>query len=119
MVQVLAQVRSGHSMEGIPMLVDRRVFMVKGGKMDEVLELLKAEQARVRQAYNYSGATRNYASYVGTFGQLVLESEWNDLAEWEAFWSEWGASPEGIAFQEEWGPLLESGGRVELWTLVE
>jgi hypothetical protein len=101
------------------MLLDRRVFIVKFGKMAEVLELLKAEQARVQQAYGFSGATRNYVNVVAPNNHLVLEREWNNLAEWEAFWSAWQASPEGKAFLEKWSPLLEPGGWGELWQLVE
>lgn len=101
------------------MLLDRRVFIVKLGKMEEVLELLKAEQARVQQAYDFSGATRNYVNVVAPHNQLVLEAEWNNLAEWEAFWSAWQASPEAKAFMKKWLPLLEPGGWSELWRLVE
>jgi hypothetical protein len=103
-------------MEDIQMLVDHRTVMVKRGKMDEVLAFLKTEQARVRQAYNYTGATRN--CYVGPFDQLVVESEWNSVAEWDAFWSDWPVSPEGTAFLENWVSLIESG-KSELWTLVD
>lgn len=66
------------------MLVDRRVVMVERGKMDEVLALLQAEQARIRQVYNV-GALRNYVPMVGYFDQLVLEAEWDSLADWNNF----------------------------------
>jgi hypothetical protein len=101
------------------MLLDRRVYIVKLGKMAEVLELLRAEQARMQQAYDLSGATRNYVNVIAPHNHLVVEAEWNNLAEWEAVWSAWQASPEKVVFLKKWLPLLEPGGWGELWQLVD
>jgi hypothetical protein len=117
-VPILVQVGIGHDVEDIPMIVERQVLIVKRGKMNEVLEIVKAEQVRVQQAYGVSGASRNYVPYVGPFNQIVLEYEWNDMAEREAFWSAWEASPEAKAIWKKWEHLLEPGGGVELWRLV-
>jgi hypothetical protein len=105
------------------MIVERQVLITKLGKMNEVLEIVKAEQERVQQAYSVSdsvsaGASRNYVPYIGPFNQIVLEYEWNDMAEREAFWSAWEASPEAKAIRKKWEQLLEPGGGVELWRLV-
>lgn len=101
------------------MIVDRRTFNVKRGCLEELLTLVKAEQERIRQQYSYTHALRNYTPLVAPFGTLVIEGEWESLADYEKFWNEWPASPEGSAFMKKWSEMLEHGGTHEIWELVD
>ncbi len=101
------------------MLADRWIFSAKEGKMEEAIALANAERTRILQETNYTGAFRIYLSYIGDSNKLVVETEWNNLAEWETWWANWRESPEGTAFQEKWTSLLEADGRIEVWSLVD
>lgn len=101
------------------MFVDRRVFRVKAGKLEEVLSALKAEQQRIRPAFGYTHAIRNYVNLVAAFDTLIIESEWESFAEWEKFWTEWPTTPEATLFFEQWETLIETGGSHELWQLID
>ena len=100
------------------MLVERSTRIVKSGKTDEAVALVKAEEARIREAYNFTGAVRHYVNQIGPFNRYVIEMEWNSLAEYEAFWADWFASSEAPAFLEKFDPLIESG-ESKMWRLVE
>ena len=94
------------------MIVQRMTISIKPGRMDEVLTLLKEDRKR-------SGfQSRLYQIDIGTFGQIAIELEFEDMAAREKFWTEWGAVPERPAFMEKWLEYTKSGG-TEIWTLVE
>jgi hypothetical protein len=95
------------------MVVDRRTFSVKPGKQDEVVELIK-------KAAFFSPFTISYRIYTPYFArtdEVILEIEFQDLAECDRYWAgwlqkvtpEWGAS---------WNNLVETGGKAEAYVIV-
>ena len=103
------------------MIVNRQVYKVKAGCMEEAVAMLVAlrEQGPREQGPRTS---RIYMSKFGPFATVVLEIEHETLAEYEKMWAGWSASPEGLAaFKEKWDPLMAEGGPGvnEIWTLVE
>ncbi len=101
------------------MFIDRRVFKIKVGRMQEALALAKAEHVRIHQTYSDLGTFRYLVGLVADFDTLVFESEWKSLADWERYWQKWGADPESMAFLQKIGATLESGGGNQLWSVVE
>ena len=101
------------------MFVDRRVFKIKAGRMQEMIELAETQRAPFLQLRGGAGALRYLANKVATFDTFVFESEWNSLAEWEAYWEEWRSRPESAEFGRKLVELLESGGEHQLWTITE
>jgi hypothetical protein len=97
------------------MLVNRRTWVVKRGRMQEALELFKAEGKRI----NSPITNRLYAPSIGAFDLLALESEYESLEAFEKDFAGYYASPEGTAFQEKLYELTEVGGGDEFWVLVE
>lgn len=92
------------------MLVDRRTLNVARDKMEDALTQLAEEQARM----NWQGPVRIYRPYVAEFDQVVVEFEFADWAEMEAFWNRW--QTEGVeAFFTAWADMARPGGRRELW----
>ena len=101
------------------MIADRWIFKAKEGKMEEAVALATAERARILQETDYSGAFRIYVSHDSDIGKVIVETEWNNLAEQETWWAKWRESPEGTAFQEKFFINIESNEDVEIWSLVE
>lgn len=101
------------------MFIDRRVFKIKVGHLQEALALANAERVRIQQQYGDLGTIRYLIGLVADFDTLVFESEWQSLADWERFWQAWGADPASMAFLQKIGETLESGGGNQLWTVVE
>jgi hypothetical protein len=98
------------------MIVNRRTFVVKGGRTDDA-KVLTQESLRAKPI----GMTRPLRWYVIEFGpwdHLALETEFETLAEYERLTAEWLAnlSPE---FWKRWNEVMTIGGSNELWTLVE
>ena len=92
-------------------VVNRRTFSASRGKLAEVVELLKAAAQDAPQTY------RIYASYYGTFHQVVLEVEFTDMASMEAAWAEFDARPGTESFLAQWNTITEPGGTNEVWVL--
>ena len=95
------------------MIVQRMTVNVKKGCMQELLEFLK--EIRKKRGYNY----RLYQSNLGTFDQIALEMELDDLAAFDKFWTEYFALPETPASDKKWNELTEPGGTNEIWNLIE
>ena len=101
------------------MFIDRRVFRVKVGRMQEMLAIANAERVRSQQKYSNVGEFRYMVGLVADFDIFVFESKWNSLADWEKYWQEWGADPESAAFFQKVSETMESGGEHQLWQIVE
>ena len=97
------------------MIVNRQVYKIKPGCMDEAVAMLVA----LREQGPRTSCV--YRSQFGPFATVVFEMEFENLAEYEKDWAEWFASPEGAALEEKWVPLMAEGGpgTNEIWTLVE
>lgn len=94
------------------MLVQRMTVNVEKGRMEDILALLK--ENRKRSGFDY----RLYEIDIGTFDQIALEFEFEDMATREKSWAEWSARPETTAFMEKWLEWTK-GGTNEIWQLVE
>jgi len=95
------------------MILERFVWKVKQGCMQEAVALSKsfAESA---------GTTcRIYTSNIGPHSTLVIDQEFETLAQRGKFWVEWDARPETPALWEKWLAVTETGGYTEIWNLVE
>jgi hypothetical protein len=101
------------------MIVNRRTFNVKPGHEQETVALVLEEIAADRERGDYTGPTRVYTSNLGTFNQVAVEWEYEDLAEYQKAWAEWWARPMTAAFMQEWLELTNGGGTNEIWTLAE
>lgn len=101
------------------MFVDRRTFRIKAGRMQEMIALAEAQREPFLQGRGGAGGLRYLVNKVATFDTFVFESEWNSLAEWEAYWEEWRSRPESAEFGRKLAELLESGGEHQFWTIVE
>lgn len=97
------------------MIVNRRTFRVKWGRVEEAVALMKAEGKRV----GFPHALRLYTNYTGPFSTIAFEAEFENLEEYERWWAEYFASPEGAAFNGKFLALLEAGGTNEIWNLEE
>ena len=93
------------------MLVQRNTTYVKRGKRDEFVELVKAE-AENNPPPRWARVCR---AVFGPWDVVVIEWEFEDLAEYEAFWEAWTPS-EG--FWEKYNDCTARGGSSELWVVV-
>lgn len=94
------------------MIVQRMTIKVKPGHMEDVLALLKEDRKQMGRNH------RLYEIDLGTFNQVAIELEFEDMAAREKLWTEWGARPETAAFMEKWLEWTK-GGTNEIWNLVE
>ena len=97
------------------MLVNRLMYPVKLGCMEELVELTKAERERAK----HPNASRIYTSHLGTHDVLAIEIEFENFEEYERYWTEWNASPEAAVFMEKFIRLTERGYINEIWRLIE
>ncbi len=70
------------------MIVNRRTWLVKRGCMEEAIAVTEANMERI----TFPHASRGYASNIGPTSRVVLEAEFENLAEYEAFWAGFFAS---------------------------
>ena len=97
------------------MIVNRRTFTVKWGRVEEAVALAKTGGERVSPPH----ALRLYTNNIGPFSTIAIEVEFKNLEEYERWWAEWFASPENIALNGNLLALLEAGGTNEIWNLEE
>ena len=96
------------------MIVHRQTFTVKLGQRDAAMELLNTGGTHVEPTPTF----RVYGNSVGPHDTVVLEIEFENLADYERFWNAWRAAPESAAVFEKWYQLIEPGGTSEIWDLL-
>ena len=94
------------------MYINRRTFKVKPGAMEEAVKLAKYEIERSES----NGIV--YTAEFGPFDVMVVDFQFESLAEYQKGWSEWATTPEAVKFLEKWHTLVESGGTNELWLVT-
>jgi hypothetical protein len=99
------------------MIVNRRTFNVRAGHMEEAVALMLEEIAAEWERSGHSRPVRLYTSRMGTFDQMAVEFEYENLAEYEQFWTQWGARPTTGPFMQKWLELSNGGGSNEIWAL--
>jgi len=93
------------------MIVERSTVKVKQGCMEELVALAKSEGEKE------GWSCRIYSPNKAPRDTLVVEWEFESLAESEKYWAEWWAKPETAALMEKWYALTERGGNEEIWNL--
>jgi hypothetical protein len=96
------------------MYVNRRTYVVKRGKLDEVLARFSA-----RDRLDQPRALRIYTSEVGVFDTIALEAEFESPQEFESFFAGLPDLPELAEAQAKLAGLTVPGGSNEVWRLVE
>ena len=99
------------------MIVVRNVFRLKFGKAKDALALWK-EGRQIAEKTGSGGGMKAMTDLTGPFYTLVMEEQFESLAEMEKqFQSEMGAE-EWKAWYQKFVPLVDSGYR-EVFTVVE
>jgi hypothetical protein len=97
------------------MIVDRRVYHVKRGCEEALVNLLKET---IEGNTTYTRSYRIYTPNISTYGVVIVEWEFENLQEMEVVWDAWAASPASSTFFEKWNELTKLGGSGEVWNLV-
>ena len=92
------------------MIVERIVFQAKYGKGDELVALFK-EFAKAAPPSSMGRNPRLLTDRSGPFFTIVLESEWESLAEWEKAFGRMFSDPKLQGMMERSTSLIESGRR--------
>lgn len=103
------------------MLAYRTTWMVKPQRMEEALELLKAEVERSKDRTDQPGVgtARIYTPQISP-NVLVFETTFESPSANEAFWAEYYQDSEGAeAFWEQWYEVVERQLGTEIWHLTE
>ncbi len=97
------------------MYVNRRTYVVKKGRMDEVIARLSAGRNGVAPPRSL----RIYACEVGAVDTVAFEAEFESPQEFESFFSGLPDLPELAEAQAKLSGLTVPGGVNEVWRLVE
>ena len=101
------------------MIVNRRTFYIKSGRMQDAVQLIKQEIAAGRETGGPSRGSRIYVSETGQRNRLAVEWDHESLAAYEQFWAEWATRPTTPAFMEKWLALFDSSSINELWNVPD
>ncbi len=96
------------------MLINRRTSLVKPGRVAEAIALLKSGASHL----DWVPPFRVLQSSIGTVNQVVLELEFETLADYDKFWTSYRAAPESADVMAMWNELNLSGGTNEIWEVV-
>lgn len=99
------------------MILVREVFQLKVGKAKEAKALLQ-EAVTFMKKYGMPEG-RTLTDLAGPFYTLVFETTYPNLSAWETATNDSMAAEEFGAWYQRFAPLLETGGRRELFTIVE
>jgi hypothetical protein len=95
------------------MLVHRAEFTVKHARGGDLVRLLKAgiEYGLPTPPYGI----RIYRPHIATFDVVIVDAEFDSLAQYEAFWEGFWASPRVDEYIEKFRELREPGGSETIW----
>ena len=85
------------------MIVQRSIWRAKRGSVREFREAMAAEMEAIKPPHGFRTLT---PAYSGSGEVTIYEFEFDDVAEYDAFWAEWGRT-RGDAFFAEVDPLAE------------
>ena len=102
------------------MIVEKHTLVVdQGSSVEEVA----AEAKSLLEAGDFPHAFRIYVPHTGPQGVIVMETEYENLAEFEKYWTGFWASSEAATWCKEQDPLHYKHhplrGKVEFWGLAE
>jgi hypothetical protein len=92
------------------MIIERIVFQAKYGKGDELVALFK-EFAKAASPSSIGRNPRLLTDRSGPFFNIVLEAEWENLAEWEKSFGRMFSDAKLQDLLNRSTPLIESGRR--------
>jgi hypothetical protein len=95
------------------MIVNRRTFIVKKGKMDELVALL------VNSRPNEEYRSRIYHSMFGPFDTVAVEFEARDMEGLNRAFEEASSDTDWGEFMTKFDELTVPGGSNEIWMLAE
>jgi hypothetical protein len=96
------------------MIVNRRTYIARPGHADKLAEVFK----KGKVFFPFHRPNRLYVSELTTFGQVAVEVEFKDLAEYERFWKE-AMEKATESWWKEFFDVVTTGGTNEIWRLVE
>ena len=96
------------------MIVQRQTWLMKDGNIPKAVELFKG----VRN-WDLPYPWRMYQTLTGERNTFIVETELEDLATYDKFWTEVTSRPEFPAFMEKWSELEHVRYSVEFLTLYE
>jgi hypothetical protein len=99
------------------MILVRNVFQLKVGKAKEAKALFQEAAALMKKYGQQPG--RALTDLTGPYYTFVWEATYPNLAAWEGLMSDPKAAEEMGAWYQRFAPLLETGGRREIFTVVE
>ena len=96
------------------MIVERYTVQVKHGKWDETLELLEEGRKTIWPFFT----CKIYACNYGPFNTLVVDNEFEDMADLEKKWEKLSAKKEFDAWYAKWEMVVTEQGSHTLWNVV-
>ncbi len=97
-------------LEEVTVIVERVVFQAKYGKGDELVRLFK-QMSKEAPASATGQNFRVLTDRSGAFFTVVIEMEWENLAEWEKGFAQMFSTPQSQDLMARSTPLIESGRR--------
>jgi len=88
------------------MVMNRFTRIIKKGHFDQAVALVKSEIERFRAPQ----AIRLYSGFAAPIDTLVMEFEFENLAELDKHWADWYADPESQNFRDKFDEITETGG---------
>jgi hypothetical protein len=99
------------------MILVRDVFQLKVGKAKEAKALFQEVSALMKK--HNMAQSRALTDLTGTYYTFVWETTYPSLAAWEGAMNDPKGAEEFGAWYQKFAPLLETGGRREIFTVVE
>jgi hypothetical protein len=100
------------------MIIERHIWEIKHGGLDEAIALIKAEIA-ASVSSDPAFKARVMTAVFGPFNQLIMEVTFDSLSELEAFWEGWVAT-RGAAFAaSKFDSLTTSSQSTEVWRVED
>ena len=97
------------------MIINRRTFSVKVGKMDEIVAVLSSGGDIVSDR----PAGRILVSSIGTFDRVSLELEFESLAHYETWWQTWNESSASEDVMQRFNACIDPCGVNEIWEVAD
>jgi hypothetical protein len=97
----------------MPNIVERFIWKIKIGCVDEFLEMAMAERERFGQSGDH-GTYRLYSARYGPIDTVVGEWVFEDEEQQKKAWAEWSPQPEAQEWIRKANELIEGATR-EVW----
>ena len=99
-------------------IINRRLFKIKMGKMQEAAAMLREEIEAFTAEGGYSGPGRIYLPHFAPENILAVEWEYEDLEAYESQWAEYAVRPASADFLAKFRRLESAAGHNEIRHLL-